>query len=94
MCVGIRGNGPRLWAHFPALARTVEAFGPVSGIAGGSSATITGFLLESIQCNPLILNCGESGCCSGTEQRARISLLLKSVQAIPSDSFLSPTEAR
>jgi hypothetical protein len=67
-----------LWAHFPALARTVEAFGPVSGIAGGSSATITGFLFESIQCNPLILNCGESGCCSGT--RARISLLLKSVQ--------------
>ena len=92
LCVGIRGNGLRFWAHFPALARTVEAFGPASGMAGGSSATITGFLFESIQNNPLVLTCGKTRCCSGAEQRARISLLLKSTQAIPSESNVSPVD--
>jgi hypothetical protein len=82
-----------LWAHFTALARAVEKFGPVSGVAGGSSATIVAFLFESIQSNPLVLDCGISGCCNGMEQRARISFLLKSVQAVPSESIISPTVA-
>jgi len=36
VCTGVRGNGPRLFAHFPALARVVEAFGPIRGFAGTS----------------------------------------------------------
>lgn len=35
VCAGIRGNGPRLWAHFTSLARIVEEFGPISAAAGG-----------------------------------------------------------
>jgi hypothetical protein len=92
-CVGIRGNGAKLWAHFTALARAIETFGPVSGVAGGSSATLVAFIFESIQSNPLVLDCGVNGCCSGMEQRARISFLLKSVQAVPSASIIWPTVA-
>ena len=67
LCVGVRGNGPRLWAHFPSLARVVEAFGPIHGMAGGSSATVTGFLLESIEANPFVTQCGTSRCCGATK---------------------------
>ena len=87
LCVGVRGNGPRLFAHFPSLARVVEALGPVHGLAGGSSATVTTFLMESIQSNPFVLQCGENTCCSDIEQRARISFLLKSVEALPLDTI-------
>jgi hypothetical protein len=82
LCVGVRGNGQRLWVHFSSLARIVEAFGPVYGYAGGSSATITGFLLDSMQSNPFISDCGDNTCCNDTQQKARLALLLKSVQAI------------
>ena len=92
LCVGIRGNGPYLWAHFPALARTVEAFGPISGVAGGSSATVTSFLLESMTSNPLILECSKDICCSEMEQRARISFLLKTVEQVPSGTLIDPSE--
>lgn len=27
VCVGVRGNGPRLWARFSSLARITEEFG-------------------------------------------------------------------
>lgn len=86
LCVGIRGNGPRLFAHFPALARIVEAFGPIQGMSGGSSGTVTAFVLESISSNPLVVQCGEETCCSFDEQRARISFFLKSVEGLPADS--------
>ena len=85
LCVGIRGNGPRLFAHFPALARIVEALGPIHGAAGGSSASMTTFILESIESNPYVLHCGEGMCCTDVEQRARVSFLLKSVQALRED---------
>ena len=66
LCFGVRGNGPRLFAHFPALARAVEEFGIPSAYVGSSSATITGFLFESILENPLIKDC-DGRCCSGME---------------------------
>ncbi|MEO0973674.1 MAG: hypothetical protein AAFX85_11320, partial [Pseudomonadota bacterium] len=31
MCAGVRGNGPRLWAHFTSIARLVEHYGPLGG---------------------------------------------------------------
>lgn len=57
VCVAVRGNGPLITSHFGAMARIVEAHGPVSGVAGGSSGSITSFLTESIHGNPLLYDC-------------------------------------
>ena len=45
--------------------------------AGGSSASITIFMAESINKNPLVTRCGDERC-SDTESAARAALLLKS----------------
>ena len=51
-CVSIRGNGQRMPSLWGALARTIESYGPPSGMSGGSSATYSMFLTESILMNP------------------------------------------
>jgi hypothetical protein len=79
MCAAIRGNGQLVFAHFASLARIVEHYGPLHAAAGGSSASITIFLTESIQTHPLVTDCG-SGTCTPREQAERIALLLKSLQ--------------
>lgn len=89
LCFAVRGNGPRLFAHFPVLARAVEDFGIPSGYLGSSSATITGFLFESLLENPFLQDCGGGQCCTDMEQRARISFVLKTFQDIAQDSFLN-----
>ncbi|MEO1573714.1 MAG: hypothetical protein AAFU65_02005 [Pseudomonadota bacterium] len=81
VCVGIRGNGPRLWAHYSSIARIVEAFGPVGGAAGGSSGSISVFLAESINANPLLRNCANGPCTQG-EFAARMALLYKSLEGL------------
>lgn len=73
MCAAIRGNAHYLFAHFGALARLVEHYGPMHGLAGGSSATMTMFLYESIHKNPYVLAYPE-----GPSRDMRIALLLKS----------------
>lgn len=78
MCVAVRGNGQLIFAHFASLARIVEHYGPVWGSAGGSSASITQFLLESVQMNPAVAQCGEQPC-TPTQQGQRIALQLKSL---------------
>jgi len=94
LCVGILGNGLRLWAHYTALARVVEDFGLIHGVAGGSSATITSWLLEGMLANPNVKDCEGGGRqCTDMEQRARLSLLLKTVQALPDDTSLVPLRA-
>ena len=50
-CVGIRGNGESVPAHWGALSRMVEENGMPKATAGGSSATITMFFLDSLQGN-------------------------------------------
>ncbi len=50
-CVGIRGNGEAVPAHWAALARMVEENGMPKATAGGSSATITMFMLDSMSGN-------------------------------------------
>lgn len=82
LCAGIRGNGNRLFAHFGVLAQTAEHYGKLDAVAGGSSGSITAFLAESIQMNPLIYLCG-SRMCQPEEIEARIALQWKSLQAIP-----------
>jgi len=49
---------------------------------------VTGFLFESIESNPLVTKCGYR-CCSLDEQIARISFLLKSIEALPEEYSLS-----
>lgn len=81
VCTGIRGNGPRLFAHFTSLARITEEFDEISAAAGGSSGSVTVFLTESIRSNPLVGDCGGRGCRRG-ERRARQALLFKAIQGL------------
>ncbi|MEM7142280.1 MAG: hypothetical protein AAF548_14755 [Actinomycetota bacterium] len=83
LCVGVRGNGPRLWAHFGALARIAEQYGPITCAAGGSSGSITAFFIESIEINPAIDTCGDDQDCNNRGRRNREALLYKSVTGLP-----------
>ncbi len=78
-CTAHRGNGNLIMAHFAALARLVEHYGLVDGLAGGSSGSITIFFYESIYANPLVHACNGAAC-SAEESAARAALLLKSMQ--------------
>lgn len=51
-CAAIRGNGELMPAHWGAMSSIVEEQGLPSAMAGGSSASITMFLLESLSLNP------------------------------------------
>ncbi len=86
-CVGIRGNGPRLWAHFSSLARVVEEFGLIGGAAGGSSGSISVFVTESVHANPLVTDC-DGQVCSEQEAVARMALLFKSVEGLQSAGLI------
>jgi hypothetical protein len=52
-CAAIRGNGPKMPSHWGSMARLTERYGMPSAMAGGSSASITMFLLESISLNKM-----------------------------------------
>ncbi len=78
LCVGVRGNGDRIFSHFGALAKIHETYGPIDAIAGGSSASITSFITESIYMNPTLLDCGGEPCSSEVVGN-RVALMLKSV---------------
>jgi len=73
-CIALRGNGELMPAHWGSLARTVETYGVPRAIAGGSSASITSFLFESIQMNPVIANTNE------LDRSIRTAYLIKSMQ--------------
>ena len=77
LCAAIRGNGELISSHFASLARIVEHYGPLDGAAGGSSASISIFMTESMQLNPATHQCGDAAC-SDSETAARTALLLKS----------------
>jgi len=53
-CIAIRGNGELMPAHWGALAQTIENFGVPKGMAGGSSGSISTFMMESYLMNPLL----------------------------------------
>lgn len=53
-CLAIRGNGEAMPAHWGGVAAALENFGEPVGVAGGSSASITSFLLESVSIHPSI----------------------------------------
>lgn len=77
LCVAMRGNGELISAHFASLARIVEHYGLIAGASGGSSASISLFVTESIQLNPHIRDCNGTPC-SAEETAARAGFLLKS----------------
>ncbi len=77
LCTAIRGNGELISSHFASLARIVEHYGPIDGAAGGSSASISIFLTESMQLNPATRSC-DGRACNDKEIAARTALLLKS----------------
>ena len=76
-CAAIRGNGELMPSHWGAMGHIVENWGMPKAMAGGSSASITIFLVESIAANKLLLELadGDEG-----KLRAYQSLLIKSMQ--------------
>lgn len=78
-CAGIRGNGQNLFAHYGALARHIEEYDMIECAAGGSSGSITTFLLESMWANPVTHFCPNSKKRCRARVRANMSLMLKSV---------------
>ncbi len=79
-CVSLQGNGRAIYAHFGALAYLVEAHGIPQGVSGGSSATVSMFILESILENPALQN-SETGQVDlkNPETIAKVSFLLKTI---------------
>jgi hypothetical protein len=73
MCAAIRGNGNYIFAHFGSLARIVEEYGKIDAAAGGSSASITPFLYESLLLSPALKGY------EGQAYNLRLALLLKSL---------------
>ncbi|MCC6620707.1 MAG: hypothetical protein IT385_05605 [Deltaproteobacteria bacterium] len=78
VCVAVRGNGELITAHFAALAQIAEHFGPFEGVAGGSSASISAFLTESMHMHPGLATCGGAAC-TRREAADRLGLLYKSL---------------
>lgn len=81
LCAAIRGNGQQVMSHFHAMAGIVEKVGLVEGVSGGSSATFTTFLYESMLLNPAVWNCNGSRCDTETA-RKRVAFLLKSMSGV------------
>ncbi len=81
-CAGVRGNGQNLFAHYGSLARHVEEYGAITCVAGGSSGSITAFILESIWANPDVQNCRQGRRCDRLARDARMALMLKSVTGL------------
>ncbi len=82
-CVSLQGNGRAIYAHFGALAYLVEAHGIPKGVAGGSSATVSMFILESILENPALQNAvtGQVDV-NDPDTTAKVAFLLKSIVAL------------
>jgi hypothetical protein len=53
-CLALRGNGELVPSHWGALSHTFETFGLPQTMAGGSSASISTFLVDSIFQNPIL----------------------------------------
>jgi hypothetical protein len=72
ICAAVRGNGHYILSHFGALGRITENFGVLDAMAGGSSASVTMFIYESILMNPLVKEAPSE------VRQQRVALLLKS----------------
>lgn len=84
-CIALRGNGELMPAHLGALSKTVETFGVPQMMAGGSSASFSTFLMESILMNPEIAKIQDP-----QEKADKVAFMLKSVQGIIELYFSDP----
>lgn len=78
-CLALRGNGELAPSHWGAVSNVVEKLGLPQAQAGGSSASITMFLVDAISTNPHIKN-----------DKVKAALLIKSLEGIV--EFLSQTK--
>ncbi len=83
-CIALRGNGELQPAHWGALAQTIEKFGIPSAMSGGSSATISMFLVESMAFNPAVEAQSES------VQKTSYAFMLKSLVGFFSELRQTP----
>ncbi|MBX3022054.1 MAG: hypothetical protein KF799_10290 [Bdellovibrionales bacterium] len=83
-CLAIRGNGELAPAHWGAVSNVVERLGLPQVQAGGSSASITMFLLDAIASNRYVRAAGEE------QRKERASLLIKSLEGF--SNFLMQTK--
>jgi hypothetical protein len=72
-CVAIRGNGENVGAHWASLSRLIDENGLPEAMAGGSSASITQFLVNSVAGNPSVAK--ET---NPEKKRKKAALLVKS----------------
>lgn len=72
-CLAIRGNGELAPAHWGGMAQIIETMGLPQRQAGGSSASISMFLLDAIATNPLVHSADPA------TQKQVASLLVKSL---------------
>ena len=73
-CLAIRGNGELEPAHWGASARVIEQWGLPSAMAGGSSGSISMFLLNAVAQNPFVVDSR----IDELERNRRASLIVKS----------------
>lgn len=83
-CIALRGNGELQPAHWGALAQTIEKFGIPSAMSGGSSASISMFLVESMAINPAVEAQSESA------KKTSYSFMLKSLVGFFSELRQTP----
>lgn len=75
-CLALRGNGEAQPAHWGALANVVEKFGLPKAQSGGSSASISLMLLDSIAANSWVTEGDEE------QQKSRAAFLLKMLHGV------------
>mgnify|MGYP000258162038 FL=1 len=84
-CLAIRGNGQNVSAHWGALGQIIEDYGMPNAMSGGSSATVTQFLMDSLATNQYIQSK------SYDQQRAMFALIMKSLPHLL-ESFILRTD--
>lgn len=84
-CLAIRGNGELAPAHWGAMANVVERLGLPRAQAGGSSASISMFLLDAIASNRFVTAEKPQA------KRARAALLIKSLEGF-TEFLMSTTQ--
>lgn len=83
-CLAVRGNGELAPAHWGGFAKLVERMGFPKAMSGGSSASVSLFLFDSVSLNPIL---GDKDSEAG---RKRASLLVKSFESYLESVALRP----
>ncbi len=74
-CIGLRGNGELIPAHWGALSHTIETFGVPQAMAGGSSASVSTFFVDQLMQNEFIESESDP-----VQKAIKLAFLVKSIQ--------------